>query len=174
MNESGARQCIAGLFHDDSRAEAAVDELKTGGFSESEIGVATANTQGQARHSGFWSKVTGILGREEHTGSPSELEGSLESCGIPDQQARYFNQALAGGDTLVTVHAASMAQRWPEGFWPPPGQTWATALLSGTQQPRSRVREGFNSWARYSEYTRNAPERRGPSAQRSCHRKPAR
>jgi uncharacterized protein (TIGR02271 family) len=104
--ESGTRECVAGLFHDDSRAETAVDQLKSSGFSEAEIGVATANTSAQPQHSGFWSKVTGILGREEHAGSASELQGSLESCGIPDQQARYFNQALAEGDALVTVHAA--------------------------------------------------------------------
>lgn len=104
--ESGRRECVAGLFHDDSRAEAAVDQLKSGGFSESEIGVATANISREPRHTGFWNKITGILGREEHAGSASELQGSLESCGIPDQQARYFNEALTDGDALVTVHAS--------------------------------------------------------------------
>lgn len=104
--ESGRRECVAGLFHDDSRAETAVDQLKSGGFSESEIGVATANISREPRRTGFWNKITGALGREEHAGSASELQGSLESCGIPDQQARYFNQALTDGDALVTVHTA--------------------------------------------------------------------
>ncbi len=97
--------CVAGLFRNDSDAEKAMEKLKGAGFSRSDIGVATAGGRAVGRHTGFWDKVSGLFGKHEEPETAGELEQSLQSCGLPDQQARYFDRSLAEGNVLVTVHA---------------------------------------------------------------------
>ncbi len=46
--------CVAGLFHSDSAAENAMKSLKQAGFSEFEIGIATA---GHTKKEGFWDNI---------------------------------------------------------------------------------------------------------------------
>jgi uncharacterized protein (TIGR02271 family) len=100
---------IAGLFHDESRAEDALDELRKAGFSGTEIGVATAAQSTPAAKQldtgDFWSKVANVFGKQEHTESASDLEDSLAASGVPQQQAQYLNRSLSKGDILVTVRA---------------------------------------------------------------------
>jgi len=98
--------CVAGLFHKDSDAEDAVEELKTAGFSASEIGVATSGHAEAGAHQGFWNKVTGMFGKSEHTEGAAELEGSLQACGLSQDQANYFNHSIGDGDVLVTVRVS--------------------------------------------------------------------
>jgi uncharacterized protein (TIGR02271 family) len=95
--------CVAGLFHKQSDAEDAMEELKAAGFAQSEIGIATSHEGGYKE--GFWDKVTSLFGKYEHTESATELEDSLLACGLPEDQARYFNRSIGQGDVLVTVHA---------------------------------------------------------------------
>jgi uncharacterized protein (TIGR02271 family) len=93
---------VAGLFRDGNRAEKAINELKSAGFSDSEIGVATAHDE--SKTAGFWSNLTSRLGKHEHSEHAEDFEDSLRDAGIPEQQAGYFNSALAEGGVLVTVH----------------------------------------------------------------------
>ena len=97
---------VAGLFKDESRAEKAVDELKSGGFSEREIGIATAH-QEEGKIASFWDKITNKFGKYEHTEHAEELHETLCESGVPQPQARYFNSALGTGGVLITVRADS-------------------------------------------------------------------
>ena len=104
---TGTTGCIAGLFHDDSRAELAMQRLHDAGFKSPEIGMASASPQSGPKHTGFWNKVSGMFGKQEHPVDASEVEESLRMCGLPENQARYFNQSLGDGDILLTVNASS-------------------------------------------------------------------
>ena len=84
------------------QAENAMTNLKQAGFSESEIGIATA---GHNKKEGFWDNVKRAFGKEEHTESVDDFQNSLQACGVPDNQAQYFNNAIGEGDILVTVNA---------------------------------------------------------------------
>src|SRR5438270_13701091 len=93
---------VAGLFKDEDKAERAIDELKSSGFSDSEIGIATAHQEGKIGR--FWDNVTSKFGKREHTEQASDLHDSLRDSGVPDEQAHYFNSVLAEGGVLITFH----------------------------------------------------------------------
>jgi len=93
---------IAGLFKDESKAEKAIEDLRSNGFSEREIGIATAHQEGTIGR--FWDNLTNKFGQQEHTEHASDLHESLRDSGVPDQQARYFNSVLGSGGVLITVH----------------------------------------------------------------------
>jgi uncharacterized protein (TIGR02271 family) len=106
------RDCVAGLYRDEATAEAAISELKDRGFSNSEVGVATAG-DGRASteaHSGFWNKLASSFGKHEHAETSSDFEDTLQESGISADQARYFNNSLDRGNVLVTVCAGDRAQ----------------------------------------------------------------
>jgi uncharacterized protein (TIGR02271 family) len=93
---------IAGVFKDENKAERAIEELRTAGFSDREIGIATAHQEGTIGK--FWDSITSKFGKQEHTEHASDLHESLRDSGVPDHQARYFNSVLAKGGVLITVH----------------------------------------------------------------------
>ncbi|HZR65368.1 MAG TPA: YsnF/AvaK domain-containing protein [Terriglobales bacterium] len=120
---------IAGLFKDESKAERAVDELRVAGFSENQIGIATAHDEGKV--GSFWDRLGAHLGKHEHTERAEDLEESLRDCGIPEQQAGYFNSELGRGGVLVTIHA---------------GPERATKALSILQQNGADVGSASAEW----------------------------
>ena len=99
-------QHVAGLFHNESSAETALDDLNEAGFSESEISVATAQGYDGAaeEHRGFWDRVRDIFGQQPKRASRPQLERSLENKGVSVPSAHYLNRALQGGDVLIVVH----------------------------------------------------------------------
>lgn len=107
------RNCVAGLFRDESTAEVAIRELKDRGFSNSDIGVATAG-DGRASteaHSGFWSKLASSFGKHEHAETSSDFENTLQESGVSADQARYFNTSLDRGNVLVTICAGDRLEQ---------------------------------------------------------------
>lgn len=100
-------QTVAALFHNESAAETALDDLNEAGFSESEISVATAETgNGVAeQHDSFWNRVREIFGQHPKTANRPELERSLENRGVSTDKAHYLNRNLNEGDVLIVVHA---------------------------------------------------------------------
>jgi uncharacterized protein (TIGR02271 family) len=96
---------IAGLFKDQSAAEKAIEQLRTAGVPQSQIGVATPRENGET--GSFWERLTSKFGKHEYTEEADVLENSLTESGIPQQQARYFNSELGKGGVLVTVHGDS-------------------------------------------------------------------
>jgi uncharacterized protein (TIGR02271 family) len=101
-----SRGCVAGLFRDDAHAESAIEKLKKAGFSQTDIGVATAGGRDTGQHEGLWNKMTGLFGKREHPEPAPEVEDSLLSCGLDRQQAHYFDQALFGGEVLLTIRSS--------------------------------------------------------------------
>jgi|ERR1051326_6749190 uncharacterized protein (TIGR02271 family) len=123
------KAAIAGFFHDENKAENAIEELRSASFSDSEIGVATPHQEGRVGR--FWDKVTNRFGKHEHTEHASDLQQSLRDSGIPEQQADYFNSALSRGGVLVTVHG---------------GAERATKALSILQQNGADVGSAATEW----------------------------
>jgi len=101
---------IAGLFHDDEAAEKALERLQEAGFSHDEIGVATSRPPDgeneSSPHESFWDRIGGLFGKHQHPESSTQVEESLESSGVSEQQSEYFNAALDEGDILLTVRAS--------------------------------------------------------------------
>lgn len=106
------RNCIAGLYRDESTAEAAISELKDSGFDNSEIGVATSGDGSASTHahSGLWDKLANAFGKHEHAETASDFEDTLQESGMSADQARYFNSSLDRGKVLVTVCAGDRVQ----------------------------------------------------------------
>lgn len=106
------RNYVAGLYRDEATAEAAISELKDRGFSDSDIGVATAGdgqggTQG---HSGLWDKLASAFGKHEHAETSSDFEDTLQESGMSENEARYFNSSLDRGNVLLTVRAGERVE----------------------------------------------------------------
>ena len=99
------RGSVVGLFHNESQAEVATAELREAGFSAVEIGVATAAQDTNAAKQSdddFWSKVAGLVGKQEHSeGSSDHVEDLLAA--FAQHQAQ---RPLSKGDILVTVRAS--------------------------------------------------------------------
>ena len=91
---------IAALFRDHDHAEDAVKDLRDAGFSADEIGVA-----GPEKGRGFFDKVSDFFSGGGDQTYYSDFAGSLGYLNLPQGQAEYFEQAIAGGYTLVTVRA---------------------------------------------------------------------
>jgi uncharacterized protein (TIGR02271 family) len=102
---------VAGLFKDCEKAEKAVTELKASGFSDSEIGVARSSGEAAAKHDrSFWDRIRGKSQEPEeevHYTQANDFEDSLESGGMPTDQARYFASKLEPGGCLVTLSSGA-------------------------------------------------------------------
>src|SRR5438477_1386363 len=101
-SEESARGTVAGLFTDHVKAQQALDQLKSDGFSDDRIGMATAESENRP-HAGFWDKVRGTFGDRDHTRTAEDFRDSLSAQGITADQARYFDDQLRSGGILVTV-----------------------------------------------------------------------
>jgi uncharacterized protein (TIGR02271 family) len=100
---SGGLNSVAALFHDESRAERALQDLKREGFSETEIGIATSGRQ----LSPFWEKINKTLNRAKtQPESTSSIRESLQAVGMPEAQAKYFDSGITRGDIFISVRAS--------------------------------------------------------------------
>lgn len=132
---------IVGLFTDRDDAEAAIRELRVGGFLDHEIGIALRDL-GQERRpdrrsavggaatgavgGGLLGGLIGLLGSLLIPGvgpivvggvlasvltgagigaATGGIIGALVSMGVPETDARHFDEGLRNGRTLVTVEA---------------------------------------------------------------------
>ena len=120
---------ITGVFATRDQAEAAVRELRDRGFSASNIGIATRKIQAQARAAGAprapvsqpfdWvpdqqivslsgqndilvaGQIAGCLHRE---GADQDTVTGLLTClGVQPDHARWYDQQVRDGNTLITV-----------------------------------------------------------------------
>jgi uncharacterized protein (TIGR02271 family) len=98
---------VAALFHNESNAKTAINNLKAEGFTESEISAATAagyDEDYSQEHRGFWDRIRETFGQHEHNESKGQFQGSLETKGVGPSRAHYLNTALDKGDILIVVH----------------------------------------------------------------------
>ncbi|MBC8123185.1 MAG: general stress protein [Gemmatimonadaceae bacterium] len=106
---------VAGLFRNQSSAEAAVEALQLAGYSD-RIGIAIDNRPEQDKfveRTGTQSvESINTLGSRLLDGLFRFFKGDktridiLIAVGIPAQEARYFEGGLRAGSTLVTVRTA--------------------------------------------------------------------
>lgn len=96
------RGTVAGLFTDHEKAQQALEQLKSAGFPDDRIGMATAESENRP-HAGFWDKVRGTFGDRDHTRTAEEFRDSLSAQGISADEAGYFDDQLRSGGILVTV-----------------------------------------------------------------------
>src|SRR5215472_1716706 len=103
-NSPNRTNSIVGLFRDESRTERALQDLKREGFSETEIGIAAAGRGSAGQQSPFWDRIGKTLNRRVAPDTAT-VRDSLESSGMSEPQAKYFDAAIARGDILVSVRA---------------------------------------------------------------------
>jgi uncharacterized protein (TIGR02271 family) len=104
-NSPNRTNSIVGLFRDESRTERALQDLKREGFSETEIGIAAAGRGSAGQQSPFWDRIGRTLNRKVQPESTATVRESLQSSGMSEPQAKYFDSAIARGDILVSVRA---------------------------------------------------------------------
>lgn len=104
---------IAGYFREPSDAERAISELSNAGFSKTDIGVALRDrgriSDKSAASAGSWTERLRSLftpaERQEYS-SQNALD-VLDHMGVPEEEGKYFKNALRQGGVLVTVRAGS-------------------------------------------------------------------
>ena len=124
-NQVEAHGVVAGLFRNEAQAERAMQELKAAGFSGSQIGVACSDPR-QEKAIAAQAEGRRTYGSTEEFSRPGhrsllerlkdfftgektdytireDLHGSLIGMSIPENQARYFEEGVASGGTLVVV-----------------------------------------------------------------------
>lgn len=94
---------IAGLFHDDKKAQNALQGLRDLGIPQTHIGVATSKKHDK-KH--FWERARKSLGEHDEVTSGPDFRQHLVAQGVTEGQARYFNDRLTDGSVLITVHVA--------------------------------------------------------------------
>jgi hypothetical protein len=133
LDQDTTGRTVVGLFSDSDRAEAAIRQLKTSGFTDEQIGVATRDGGGRrdlsatgALGGGLLGGLIGLLGSllipgvgpvvvggvlaSTLTGAgigaaTGGIIGALAGMGVPEQDAQHFDMGLRSGGTLVTVDA---------------------------------------------------------------------
>jgi predicted lipid-binding transport protein (Tim44 family) len=163
---------VVGMFTNRPDAEAAIRELKAAGFGDDQIGVALQNEQrdlrdriettgheaagGAAKGAVSGGLVGGLIGgvlASTLTGAgigaaTGGIIGALVTLGVPEADARHFDEGLRSGRTLVAVGAGA---RTPEAlvildrhgmdFGPSGASRYASGIKAGGEPARER--EGY-------------------------------
>jgi len=118
---------IVGYFPSRATAEAAITRLEEAGFRSDQIGIAARSTRlATEEHgaAGFWDKIKNFFAGESTendlddrsvtpaTYDSDDVQGSLRSLEVPDEQARYFHHHFGRGNegAIVTVRADDKEQ----------------------------------------------------------------
>jgi len=109
---SGQTSTIPAYFRNPGDAEKAISELSAAGFSKKDIGVALWDDTGNNKTT---TGSDSLAQRFRSLFSPSERDeyesrdaiDVLDHMGIPEEQGRYFKNALRSGGVLVTLNAGS-------------------------------------------------------------------
>lgn len=92
-----------GLFHDESSAERAIQQLSAAGFDKRKIGVAAAQ---RTKGAGFLDRVRSLFSadeRDEYTGR--DAFDTLEYMCVPPSERASYEDALRSGAILVSAEA---------------------------------------------------------------------
>lgn len=90
------RSLIIGVFTDRGAADAAIDQLQQAGFSSEQLSLSRreGDLAGRVRH--LFSKLPGQEG---------SIVDELKRLGVPEDEARYYQNELDAGRVIVTVQA---------------------------------------------------------------------
>jgi hypothetical protein len=92
------RTIVVGVFDDLFLVDLAVSELSKAGFDENQIVVAL----GRCRNGGC---TDGTVAAAPATAVDAGLVGVLAGAGMPEHEARYYQDELEAGRAIVTVSA---------------------------------------------------------------------
>ena len=114
-SQSTNASIIPAYFRNPTDAEKAISELSAAGFSKKDIGVALwdqkqkeDSDRGAAGLGGWAERLRSMFSPDER----QEDQGHdgidvLDHMGIPEEQGKYFRNALRSGGVLVTVNAGA-------------------------------------------------------------------
>ena len=114
-NTSGT---VAAVFYDRLSAEAAIQQLKDVGFLEPQTGIPARDreqqeeiTDGTGTQAASEGVVGGMVGLRSGIGATrGGLAGTPAGMGIPEADARHFEQGLNDGGILLTVEAGERSR----------------------------------------------------------------
>ena len=89
-------QRLIGVFTDRGQADAAIDQLQEAGFSSEQLSLSHRQgvLAGRVKH--LFSKLPGQEG---------SIVDELKRLGVPEDEARYYQNELDAGRIIVTVQA---------------------------------------------------------------------
>jgi hypothetical protein len=89
-------QRLIGVFTDRGEADAAIDQLQEAGFSSEQLSLSHRQgvLAGRVKH--LFSKLPGQEG---------SIVDELKRLGVPEDEARYYQNELDAGRIIVTVQA---------------------------------------------------------------------
>src|SRR5919202_424737 len=107
MTQATQRSTVVGVFRDRRRAEEAVQELHRAGFGDDQVGFAAREGEApQGSEAIAEGHEGGDAGGAAIGAAGGGLVGALTgSMGVPEDEARYYDQEFQSGRTIVTVKA---------------------------------------------------------------------
>ena len=106
MASSMTGRTIGGLFTDQARGEAALDQLKRAGFNSAQISEVLEDDAAPPPQK-LKNPIADFF--TDHTVSGSEFTRDLTELGMPEADAKHFEDGVARGGALVTVKADERA-----------------------------------------------------------------
>jgi hypothetical protein len=98
------RSMVAGVFTNEDQARRAIDELRRSGFSDDQIRVAGRGVSS----GGFLENLKAIfIGQGT---SDAQTANDFTRLGVPEHEARYFQEEIQAGRTVVLVKASGGQQ----------------------------------------------------------------
>ena len=89
-------QRLIGVFTDRGQADAAIDQLQEAGFSSEQLSLSHRQGVLAGRLKHLFSKLPGQEG---------SIVDELKRLGVPEDEARYYQNELDAGRIIVTVQA---------------------------------------------------------------------
>lgn len=89
-------QRLIGVFTDRGQADAAIDQLQEAGFSSEQLSLSHRQGVLAGRLKHLFSK---------HPGQEGSIVDELKRLGVPEDEARYYQNELDAGRIIVTVQA---------------------------------------------------------------------
>jgi uncharacterized protein (TIGR02271 family) len=115
ISNPNATQLVA-FFRDREDAYKAIDDLRTAGFNNSEIGLAFEGSMEQSGYSGtggasgnksVWQKIKDFItgGDDDTAYSSSDFDEGYRHFNFSDDQWKYYRSGISKGGAVVTVRA---------------------------------------------------------------------
>jgi uncharacterized protein (TIGR02271 family) len=113
MNVGKTAKTIGAYFRDPADAERAISELNAAGFPKTDIGVAIWERKAEeSTRGGLAQRFRSLFAPHERDEYDSgDTIDVLDHMGIPEDESRYYKNALRSGGVLVTVQPNN---RWEE------------------------------------------------------------
>jgi hypothetical protein len=98
VSTAASRSAIAGLFKDKARAENAIEDLKTSGFSENEVAIAISHSESEIGN--FWDQIARTFRKHVRTEHSRNNSGGV---GVNYRKSPFFSLSLLALLFLLAV-----------------------------------------------------------------------